>query len=147
MISEDFLRLALRRAIWMRKAVVVGLAGCAGSMAVVSSCVICWLESRHWLLGRPGAVYLYQLLLIRPWSECFDQRRYKLPYLPTSCLSWNVYICLCPTGQDLTQGQMTRRSNYSGGWGKGMVRHELRLEFCWIILVIGLLSTMRAWWA
>ena len=42
----------------MRKAVVVGLAGCAQSATVVGSCVDCWLESRHQQLGWPGAVHL-----------------------------------------------------------------------------------------
>ena len=34
----EFLSLALRRAVWMRKAAVLGLVGCAGSASV-----ICWL--------------------------------------------------------------------------------------------------------
>ena len=76
-VSEDFLRLALRRAVWMRKTAMVGLVGCAGPAAVMGSYVVCWLESRHRLLCRPWAVCLWQLLPIRPWSECYDQRRYR----------------------------------------------------------------------
>ena len=43
----------------MRKVAVVGLAGCSGS--AVGSCVVCWLESRHPLLGWPRAVRLCRL--------------------------------------------------------------------------------------
>ena len=54
----------------MKKAAVAGLAGCVGFTA--GSCVVYWLESRHRLLSRLQAVRVWQLLLIRPWSECYD---------------------------------------------------------------------------
>ena len=73
----------------MRKAAVVNLAGSAGSVA--GSYVVCWLESRYCLLGRPGAVRLWQLLLIKLWSECSDQWRYGLPSSPNNCCSQNVF--------------------------------------------------------
>ena len=59
-----FLKLALKRFVWKRTA-VIGY-----------SCVVCWLESRHRLLGWPVAVRRRQLLLIRPWSEFHYQMTY-----------------------------------------------------------------------
>ena len=64
----------------MRKAAVVGLAGCAGSAA--GFCVVCWLESRHRQLGRLGTVHLWQLLLIRLGRSALT--RGGTDYLPRS---------------------------------------------------------------
>ena len=56
-------------------------------------------------------------------------------------------LSLSPTRQDLTQSQMTQRSNYSGGVGEGKVITKLKLEPCWTMLVISSIRAMWAWWA
>ena len=136
-VSEDFLMLALRRAVWMRKAAVVGLAGCARSAAVVGSCVDCWLESRHQLLGWPGAARLWQLLLIRPWSDCYNQRRQP------EC----VYFCLCLPPDRTWHKVNDPKVELLSGFGERKVGHEPSLEPCWTMLVIGPFSAMWTWWA
>ena len=53
-------------------------------------------------------------------------------------------ISLPPTRQDLTPGQMTRRSIIVR-IGKGKVGHEPKLKPCWFMLVIVSLSAIWAW--
>ena len=54
-------------------------------------------------------------------------------------------ICLCLPPDRTWHKVMTRRSIIEG-LGEGKVGHEPRLEPCWSLLVIGLLSAMWACW-
>ena len=74
----DFLKLVPRRAVWMRE-----------QRWLVGFCVVCWLESRHRLLGWPGVVRLWQLLVVVQWPK-----EVRIPSSPTGFLSRNLYICL-----------------------------------------------------
>ena len=71
----------------------------------------------------------------------------KLFYITSIYLSIKtlfVHLSLPPTRQDFRQGQITRTSDYSGGFGEGKVEPEPRLEPCWSMQVIGSISTMWA---
>ena len=50
--------------------------------------------------------------------------------------------------QDRTRHKVNEpKADYSGDLGEGKVGYEPRLEPCWPMLLIDLLSAMLAWWA
>ena len=60
----------------------------------------------------------------------------------TDCITVEKFICLClPTNRTWLKFN-DPKVNYSGDLGVGKVCHNLRLEPCWSMLVIGTLSAM-----
>ena len=69
---------------------------------LVGSCIVCWLELRHLLLGWPESIHR-RLMLIRHCSICYDQREVRISRSPLSCLAaerlfvWHPNMPKCGT--------------------------------------------------